>query len=173
LTGEQRLAPILALSGGGVGPAAAEERLSITNKTENAAMLHVSLNVLIGFCAWTLFLLILMEALRGRLVIGKTVAANAFKPDNANLSPFMQRLARAHANCVESLPVFGALLLAAIATGRTGVTDPLAPWLLLARIVQSCVHLASLSVAAVNVRFAAFAVQVAIAVYWTFALFQG
>lgn len=134
-------------------------------------MLH-SFNVLVGLCAWTLLLLVLMEGLRSQLVFNKTVASNAFKPDNANLSPFMQRLARAHANCVESLPVFAALLLLAIATSRTAITDPLAPWLLLARIVQSSVHLASLSVAAVNVRFAAFAVQVAIAVYWTIALFQ-
>ena len=32
--------------------------------------------------------------------------------------------------------------------------------------VQSCVHLASLSVLAVNIRFVAFAVQVVIVVYW-------
>ena len=29
-------------------------------------------------------------------------------PDNANLSPFMQRLARTHANCLEGLPIVGA-----------------------------------------------------------------
>jgi uncharacterized MAPEG superfamily protein len=126
--------------------------------------------MLLGFVAWTLILLILMEGLRGRLVINKSVRSNSFVPDNANLSPFMQRLARAHANCVETLPVVGALLLAAIATGKTSVTDPLAPWLLLARVVQSGVHLASLSEAAVNLRFAAFAVQVAIAVWWTIGL---
>lgn len=133
---------------------------------------HVSLNVLLGFVAWTLILLILMEALRARLVMTGSVAPNAFKPDNSNLSPFMQRLARAHANCVESLPVIATLLLAALITGRTAVTDPLAPWLLAARLVQSGAHLASLSVFAVNLRFLAFVVQIAIAVYWTLALFQ-
>ncbi|MBM3651169.1 MAG: MAPEG family protein [Alphaproteobacteria bacterium] len=135
-------------------------------------MNHASWTALIGLCAWTLFLLVLMEGLRARLVVGKEVAANAFKPDNANLSPFMQRLARAHANCIESLPVFGALLLAALVAGRPDVTDPLALWLLGARVVQSTVHLASLSVVAVNVRFMAFAVQVAIAVWWTIALLK-
>ncbi len=134
-------------------------------------MHHMSFNVLIGLCAWTLCLLILMEGMRARLVITGKIAGNTFRPDNTNLSPFMQRLARAHANCVESLPVFGALLLAAIVTGRTALTDPLALWLLVARIVQSCFHLASLSNGAVNARFAAFAFQVAIAVYWTYALF--
>jgi hypothetical protein len=42
--------------------------------------------------------------------------------------------------------------------------------LLGARIVQSAIHLASTSNAAVNARFAAFVVQMAIAVYWVFAL---
>jgi uncharacterized MAPEG superfamily protein len=129
--------------------------------------------VLTLFIAWTLLLLVLMEVLRGALVARRRVAANAFSPDNANLSPFMQRLARAHANCVESFPVFGGLMLVALLLGRTGVTDPLAPWLLAARIVQSCVHLSSLSVAAVNARFAAFFVQTLIAIYWTLALLFG
>jgi uncharacterized MAPEG superfamily protein len=133
-------------------------------------MMNVSATVLIGLTAWTLFLLILMETLRSRLIVTKAIAANQFKPDNSNLSPFMQRLARAHANCVESLPIFGALLIVALLTNRTGVTNPLAPWLFAARVVQSCAHLASLSVVAVWVRFIAFAVQIAIAVYWSWAL---
>lgn len=125
--------------------------------------------IFVGFCAWTLFLLILMEALRTRLVLGKKIAASAFMPDNSNLSPFMQRLARAHANCVESLPVFGGLLLAGVVAAQTDVTDPLAPWLLVCRVVQSCVHLVSSSVGAVNIRFAAFAIQLTIAAYWSVA----
>ncbi|HEY6983694.1 MAPEG family protein [Reyranella sp.] len=136
-------------------------------------MNNVSLNVLLGFVAWTLILLIVMEGLRVRLVMTGSVAANAFTPDNANLSPFMQRLARAHANCVETLPVVATLLIAALIGGRTAVTDPLAPWLLVARLVQSGAHLASLSVVAVNLRFAAFVVQIAIVVWWTIALLRG
>ena len=56
--------------------------------------------------------------------------ADGFTPDNAGLSPFMQRLARAHANCVEGLPIFGGLLAIAIMTSRTAITDPLAFWFL-------------------------------------------
>ena len=133
-------------------------------------MNNVSANVLIGLASWTLFLVILMEVLRARLIMTKAVAANEFKPDNSNLSPFMQRLARAHANCVESVPIFGVLLIVALLTNRAGVTNPLAPWLFVARLVQSCVHLASSSVPASWVRFIAFAVQIAIAVYWSWAL---
>ncbi len=133
-------------------------------------MSNVSGVVLVGLVAWTLFLLILMEILRTRLILIKAVAANELKPDNSNLSPFMQRLARAHANCVESLPIFGVLLIVALLPNRAGITNPLAPWLLVARLIQSSVHLASLSVPAVYVRFTAFAIQIAIAVYWSWAL---
>ena len=53
-----------------------------------------TLAALTGFVAWTLFLLIMMEAIRSKMVVTKEVPANGFRPDNANLSPFMQRLAR-------------------------------------------------------------------------------
>ena len=125
-----------------------------------------TLTALTGFVAWALFLLVLMEGVRSRLVLTGAVPANGFRPDNANLSPFMQRLARAHANCVEGLPIFGGLMLIAVISGRANVTDPLAYYFLGARVFQSLVHLGSLSAAAVWVRFTAFAVQMAIAVYW-------
>lgn len=123
--------------------------------------------VLTLFLAWTLLLLVVMEVLRSYLVVTGRVRSNGFAPDNAGLSPFMQRLARAQANCIESLPVFGGLLLVALVTNRTEVTDALAPWLLGARVIQSGIHLASTSVIAVNARFTAFAVQMGIGVYWT------
>lgn len=122
--------------------------------------------VLTGFVAWSLFLLVLMEVIRSKLVLTKTVRANGFTPDNANLSPFMQRLARAHANCVEGLPIFGGLMLIAVVAGKSNITDPLAYVLLIARILQSVIHLSSLSALAVTLRFCAFAVQMDIGVYW-------
>jgi uncharacterized MAPEG superfamily protein len=125
-----------------------------------------TLTALTGFVAWSLLLLVLMELIRSKLVLTKAVAANGFSPDNANLSPFMQRLARAHANCVEGLPIFGGLMLIAVVAGKSAVTDPLAYALLAARIVQSLIHLSSLSAMAVTLRFSAFAVQMGIAVYW-------
>lgn len=133
-------------------------------------MANTSATVLTLLIAWALLLVVLMEILRGRLVAGGRIAGNEFRPDNSNLSPFMQRLARAHANCIEGLPVFGGLLVVALLTNRAGVTDPLAPWLLVARLVQSVAHLSSRSNLAVNVRFLAFVVQLAIALYWAWAL---
>jgi uncharacterized MAPEG superfamily protein len=126
--------------------------------------------VLALFISWTLLLLVVMEVLRSYLVLTGQSRSNEFNPENSNVSPFMQRLARAHANCLEGLPIFGGLLVVALVTSRTEVTDPLALWLLGARVVQSSIHLASLSVTAVNARFTAFAVQMAIAIYWAWAL---
>lgn len=135
--------------------------------------MSVSLLALQGFVAWALLLLVLMEVIRSKLVLTREVAANGFDPANSSLSPFMQRLARAHANCLEGLPIFGGLLVIAVLANKTHVTDPLAYVLLGARVVQSCIHLASLSSAAVTARFAAFAVQLGIAVYWVVMLHAG
>lgn len=129
-----------------------------------------TLGALTGFVSWTLLLLVLMEAIRTWLVVTKAVPANGFRPDNANLSPFMQRLARAHANCLEGLPVFGGLMLIALIAGKPSITDPLAYALLAARLVQSLVHLWSTSPAAVTIRFSAFAVQMAIGADWAIRL---
>ena len=129
-----------------------------------------TLIALLGFLSWTLLLLVLMEAIRTKLVVSGAVPANGFNPENSNLSAFMQRLARAHANCLEGLPVFGGLMLVAVVAGRSAVTDPLAGVLFGARVVQSCIHLASTSSPAVSARFTAFAVQVGIAVYWAIRL---
>jgi hypothetical protein len=127
---------------------------------------------LIGFIAWTLALLVLMEIIRTYLVLAGKIPANGFTPDNGNLSPFMQRLARAHANCIEGLPVFGGLLAVALILEKTAIIDGLALWFLSARVTQSVIHLASTSLAAVSARFAAFAVQMAIAIYWVIALIE-
>jgi len=130
----------------------------------------VTLQALLGFIAWTLFLLVLMEGIRSWFVLSGAVPANGFNPENSNLSPFMQRLARAHANCLEGLPLFGGLMLLAVVADRAAVTDPLAWALLAARVVQSLIHLASTSPVAVTARFTAFGVQMAVAVYWVFGL---
>ena len=125
---------------------------------------------LLGFVTWTLLLLIWMEILRTHLVVSGRVLANGFAPDNAGLSPFLQRLARAHANCIEGLPIFGALMALAMMSSRTAITDPLAYWFLGARLMQSAIHLTSTSPIAVKARFSAFAVQMAIGLYWAIKL---
>ncbi len=133
-------------------------------------MASPSLVALTLFIAWALLLMVLMEILRSRLVLQGAVAANAFTPDNARLSPFMQRLARAHANCIENIPLLGGLLLIAVVSGRAQLTDPLAYVVVGARVVQTLIHLASSSATAASLRFVAFVVQLLIGLYWVFKL---
>ncbi len=133
--------------------------------------MNTTLLALLGFLSWTLLLLVLMETVRSKLVLTGEVAANGFNPENSNLSPFMQRLARAHANCLEGLPLFGGFMLLAVVAGKPNITDPLAYVLLAARIAQSTIHLASTSSPAVTARFTAFAVQIVISVYWAIKLY--
>lgn len=133
-------------------------------------MASPTLFALTAFIAWALLLLVWMELIRTQLVLTGKVRANAFTPDNAALSPFVQRLTRAHANCVEGLPIFGGLLLVALVSERTAVTDPLALVFFGSRILQSTIHLLSLSAAAVTLRFCAFAVQMGIGVWWAWGL---
>jgi hypothetical protein len=61
-------------------------------------------------------------------------------------------------------------MLVALLAGKASITDPLAYAFLGARITQSTIHLASASVAAVTLRFTAFAVQMGIAAYWAILL---
>lgn len=112
-----------------------------------------------------------MGGMRVGLALGGRKKPNSFAPDGADVSPFAHRLARAHANCYESFPFIGGLMLLALASGHADVTAPLALIALGARIVQSTVHLISTSVVAVQVRFLFFLVQFGIGIYWALVLY--
>ena len=64
------------------------------------------------------------------------------------------------------------LMLLALLLQLTALTDPLAPWLLAARVAQSSVHLVSVAPTMVTVRFCFFAVQMGIAAWWCVQLLQ-
>ncbi|MCP8466498.1 MAPEG family protein [Pseudomonas sp. ZM23] len=122
---------------------------------------------LLGLIAWTVLLVLLLVNQRGLLVMTGRMKVNIFAADGSNTpGAFGQRLVRAHANCVENVPLFAAALLYAMVSGQSVVTDPLAPTLLAARIVQSVVHLISTSALFVWLRFAAFFVQLLILIWW-------
>jgi uncharacterized MAPEG superfamily protein len=125
----------------------------------------------LGYAAWTILLVTCIGLQRGTLTLSGRRAPNSFKTDGSDVSPFGQRLARAHANCYENLPIFGAIVLTAIATGHSSITDPLAPWVLIARVAQSTTHIVSTSSPAVMVRFTFFLAQIVIEIGWLIALF--
>lgn len=117
---------------------------------------------LLVYGGWTLSLLGAIAAHRVWLVLRGRRRANSFSPWGDDVSPLAARLCRAHANCVENLPVFGAVVLAAVMLRQTPSIDTLAPWLVGARVLQSAVHLASVSTRAVSLRFAFMAAQLAL-----------
>jgi uncharacterized MAPEG superfamily protein len=70
---------------------------------------------------------------------------------------------RAHANCVENLPVFGAIVLALYVSGIDGAAvNGVSVAILAARVMQSLVHVCLVQTNTVaSLRFAFFFVQVA------------
>ncbi len=127
---------------------------------------------LLGFAAWTLFLVMSLGVFRTSIAMTKGKKANTFSPSGEDLGGLGQRLTRAHANCYENLPVAGVILLYAIATGQTALTDPLAYAFIGARVLQSVTHVVSTSNTAVLIRFALFFIQVVILIIWLLKLFH-
>ncbi len=125
-----------------------------------------SILALVGYAAWFLLLATSIVLFRTLLVLQGKFPANGFLPNGEEGSAFMQRLCRAHANCYENLPVFASLILLAAVTGNSAITDPLARWVLVARVAQSTVHLISTSEIAVSARATLLVLQIAIEVYW-------
>ena len=126
----------------------------------------LSLLALLGFAAWTLLLLLGIALLRCWYTLAHGRRANSFAVSGEDVSAFSGRLCRAHANCYECLPALAAIVLVAQASGHSAVTDPLALWLLAARLGQSGVHLVSTRSRAVVLRFSLLMVQWLIQAYW-------
>ena len=115
---------------------------------------------LLGFVAWTMLLLGGVGGARVAAVLRGEKQPNEFPAGVPHGGDRYWRLNRAHLNCVENLPLFGAVVLvAAVAGVRAPILDTLARTYLAARIGQSVTHVASGSALAVNVRFTFFLVQ--------------
>jgi uncharacterized MAPEG superfamily protein len=134
--------------------------------------MNASALALTGFMAWYMILLLTLATVRVMAVMTARRAPNSFRPDGTDMTPFVARLVRAHANCYEAFPLIGGALLLAIATGSTDITNGLALTLLACRIGQSAVHLASVDNLAVNLRFALFAAQIGIVAYWLLQMYS-
>lgn len=132
-----------------------------------------TLTALLGFAAWFVLLSLLLAFYRVGLVFAGRKAPNSFAVDGRDVPGFGQRATRARDNCYETLPLFATLAFIAYASGRLAVTDPLAMWVLWARIGQSVAHLVSTSVPAVLVRANLFFAQMLIYAWWSVRLLAG
>ena len=118
--------------------------------------------MLLGFAAWTALLLIATVGVyRWSRILTRRAQIREFRSDQVEGEDWYKRGTRAHANCVENLPVFGAIVLALYVGNVTGpLVNGLAIAVLAARVVQSLVHTCFVQTnAAVAVRFSFFSVQ--------------
>ena len=103
----------------------------------------IPLWVMLGFAGWTLAVLTASIGVYrwSRILSGRATIAE-WSADSTRRSEWYQRATRAHMNCVENLPVYGAVAMAATLVGVGGrEIDALALTLLAARIGQSLVHI--------------------------------
>lgn len=119
--------------------------------------------MLVGFAAWTILLLLATVGVYrwSRILTGR-VAIREFRADQIEGAEWYKRAMRAHANCVENLPVFGAIVLG-LHVGNVGsaLIDALAVTVLVARVMQSLVHVCLIQTNTVTaVRFGFFFVQI-------------
>ncbi|MGE0790943.1 MAG: MAPEG family protein [Sandaracinaceae bacterium] len=121
----------------------------------------IPLLCLLGFVAWTVLVVVFgLGVTRVGAVLRGEAKPNAFPADVPHGTDRYRRTMRAHANCVENLPLFAAVVLTAAVTDVTSSTlDILAMVYLGARIAQTIAHIASGSSLVVNIRFSFFAVQ--------------
>jgi uncharacterized MAPEG superfamily protein len=127
---------------------------------------------LVLYAAWSLLLLAAIAVLRTSETLALRRPRSGFAVFGEDVSAFSARLCRAHANCYENLPAFAALLLVSIISGHAQVTDPLALWLVAARIGQSVTHLISTRNWALNLRFAFFIAQMLVPLWWAISLLR-
>jgi uncharacterized MAPEG superfamily protein len=124
--------------------------------------------VFLHYIVLIVFLLLVLAGYRTYFAKATKMKTLKFAPDGSGLSDVGYRLTRAHMNAVECFPFIGGLLIYAIATNQTGITDGLAHILMAARVIQTGILMASTSNFAIQLRFVAFLVQFGICIYWLF-----
>lgn len=121
--------------------------------------METALAALVLYALWAIVLVFGIAGWRAALMTGGRKITE-FPAGTPHGPEAYWRLNRAHMNTVEYLPVFAAVVLAAVAAG---VDNPwfgtLAMAAFSARVVQSLIHVASGSALAINLRFLALLVQ--------------
>lgn len=100
--------------------------------------------VLLGFAGWTLLtLLATIGWYRWSRILTGRAEIKDFPADPAQGSDWYKRAMRAHANCLENLPLYTAVVVAIVVTGARSIAlDWLAIVFIGARVCQTFVHIA-------------------------------
>lgn len=124
-------------------------------------MLESPLLHLILFAGWTIFLLILIELVRAWLMSARGYAVTAFPSGERHGPDAYWRLYRAQANCLEFLPMYG-VVIGAMAVSGEAISPLFAQASLvvvIARPLQSLVHITSTAAPAIRLRASLFLAQ--------------
>jgi len=118
--------------------------------------------MLLGFAMWTAFVLVFaIGTYRFSHIFTGRAGMASFPADGREGAAWYQRAMRAHANCIENLPLFTVVVFALQAAGiSSGAADAMATVALAARVCQSLVHISLVQTdRVVTVRFSFFFAQ--------------
>ncbi len=116
---------------------------------------------LLAYAVWTLTLMLGVFLARTQGVVTQTARITDFPADVPHGSNVYRRMTRAHLNCVENLPVFGAVVLVGDQGGLVHpAIDTLAILVVAFRVAQSVAHISSGSGRVIMLRATFFAIQV-------------
>lgn len=138
-------------------------------------MLSPAICTLICFAALTAVLAMSYVSYRVGLVLTGKAPANAWTRGAQTWSDpaFVTRLQHAHMNCVENLPIYAAIVLAAYATNQLAIIDGLATVFLGLRVGQVLMHAISTHPTVVFIRANFWIAQMLIVAYWIVKLCAG
>jgi uncharacterized MAPEG superfamily protein len=98
--------------------------------------------MLLAFAAWTVILLTLtVGTYRWSQILSRQTPINGFTASPVEGADWYRRAMRAHANCIENLPVFASIVFALHVTRLSSETvGYLSIAVMVARVLQSLVH---------------------------------
>lgn len=132
------------------------------------------IEALMYYVLWMFALVLFYGSYRVPLSLTGKKAINHWERGNPVDDPgVVVRARHAHANCVENIALFAAVVLAAAALGKSAVVDGLAAYVIGARVAQSLVHLIGTSAMLVWIRATLFFIQVGLIGYMAYTLACG
>lgn len=131
------------------------------------------IEALLYYVLWMIALVAFYVGYRFPLVLSFSKPANSWTRGNAVQDPgIITRASHSHANAVENLPLFAAVVLAAVATGHSEVVNGLSCYVLGARIAQTVMHLIGTSFILVLLRATFWIVQIGLIAYMAWGLIK-
>jgi uncharacterized MAPEG superfamily protein len=119
--------------------------------------------VLLLFAAWTVLLLfVTIGYFRWSRILTGRATIREWRPDADQGTDWYKRAMRAHANCLENLPIYTVVVIALLVTkAESPWLDALAIVLLVSRVLQSLLHIGPEQTEVIaGVRFGFYAVQI-------------